>query len=387
MVSYPLLTRSRTYGALWMRIPESRGQNYANIQTLANQAAIALENARLYQSTVRTAERFAILNESGAQISTSLEPEQIYTSVYRAAERVMPADIFVITLLDEAVDEVEAVYAVDKGKRQPSSRAARSETMSGRIMDTGHPILTNLEAETAQVTGIDVGEGDNPVSILAVPMSIRGRVIGLEEGKGLAHAQSVFGFTRLMVAAFGLGAGQAALERMRADRPGVALLDVDVTRISLADYPLPIYEADLDVRTGQPANALKLKQMIMAHHGVFIASPEYSASVTPILKNAIDWVSRVREREDPTYAAFKGRVFAIASASPGRAGGLRSLMALRQILELGCGALVIPEQVAIQRADSAFDEMDNIADTGMANLFRAQLERLVEMSRLMVRGG
>ena len=83
----------------------------------------------------------------------------------------------------------------------------------------------------------------------------------------------------------------------------------------------------------------------------------------------------MRERGDPTYAAFKGRVFAIASASPGRAGGLRSLMALRQILELGCGALVIPEQVAIQRADSAFDEMDNIADTGIANLFRAQLER------------
>ena len=144
----------------------------------------------------------------------------------------------------------------------------------------------------------------------------------------------------------------------------LTLLDVDVTRISLADYPLPIYEADLDARGGQPANALKLKQMITAHHGVFIASPEYSASVTPMLKNALDWVSRVRERGDPTYAAFKGRVFAIASASPGRAGGLRSLMALRQILELGCGALVIPEQVAIQRADNAFDEMDNIADTG-----------------------
>ena len=47
MVSYPLLTRSRTYGALWMRIPESRGQNYANIQTLANQAAIALERSIL----------------------------------------------------------------------------------------------------------------------------------------------------------------------------------------------------------------------------------------------------------------------------------------------------------------------------------------------------
>jgi chromate reductase, NAD(P)H dehydrogenase (quinone) len=163
----------------------------------------------------------------------------------------------------------------------------------------------------------------------------------------------------------------------------LTLLDVDVTRISLADYPLPIYEADLDAR-GQPANALRLKHMIMAHHGVFITSPEYSASVTPILKNAIDWVSRVRERGDPTYAAFKGRAFAISSASPERAGGLRSLMALRQILELGCGALVIPEQVAIPRAEQAFDDMDNIVDTGIANLFRAQLERLVEMARLMM---
>jgi len=164
----------------------------------------------------------------------------------------------------------------------------------------------------------------------------------------------------------------------------LTLIDADVTRISLADYPLPLYEADLEANAGQPENALKLKQMIMAHHGVFIASPEYSASVTPLLKNAIDWVSRVRERGDPTYAAFKHRVFAISSASPGRSGGLRSLMALRQILELGCGALVIPEQVAIPHADHAFDDMDNIADTGTANLFRAQLARLVDMARLMM---
>jgi chromate reductase len=164
----------------------------------------------------------------------------------------------------------------------------------------------------------------------------------------------------------------------------LTLIDADVTRISLADYPLPLYEAHLDARVGQPANAFALKQMIMAHHGVFITSPEYSASVTPILKNAIDWVSRVRERGDPAYAAFKDRVFAIASASPGRVGGLRSLMALRQILELGCGALVIPEQVAIPSADQAFDEMDNIIDTGTANLLRAELQRLLNMARLMM---
>jgi NAD(P)H-dependent FMN reductase len=164
----------------------------------------------------------------------------------------------------------------------------------------------------------------------------------------------------------------------------LTLLDVDVTRISLADYPLPLYDADLDARGGQPESAFKLKHMIMAHHGIFIASPEYSASVTPLLKNAIDWVSRVRERGDPTYAAYKGRVFAIASASPGPGGGLPGLIALRQILEVGCGALVIPEQVAVQRANQAFDDMDKIIDTHTANLFHAQLARLVEMARLFV---
>jgi NAD(P)H-dependent FMN reductase len=163
----------------------------------------------------------------------------------------------------------------------------------------------------------------------------------------------------------------------------LTLIDADVTRISLQDYPLPIYDGDLEAKADPPANAVKLKQMIMAHHGVFIASPEYSASVTPLLKNTIDWVSRVRERGDPTYAAFRGRVFAISAASPTATGGLRSLMALRQILELGCGALVIPEQVAVQNAEQAFDDMDNIVDVRTANLFRAQLARLVDMARLM----
>jgi NAD(P)H-dependent FMN reductase len=163
----------------------------------------------------------------------------------------------------------------------------------------------------------------------------------------------------------------------------LTLIDADVTRISLADYPLPIYDGDLEANSDPPANAVKLKQMIMAHQGVFIASPEYSASVTPLLKNAIDWVSRVRERGDPLYAAFKNRVFAISAASPTNTGGLRSLMALRQILELGCGALVIPEQVAVQNAEQAFDDMDNIVDVRTANLFRAQLERLAEMTRLI----
>src|SRR6202795_418586 len=117
----------------------------------------------------------------------------------------------------------------------------------------------------------------------------------------------------------------------------LALAEAEVTRISLADYPLPLFDADLAAGSGLPAAAVQLKRMVMAHQGVFIASPEYSASVTPLLKNAIDWISRVRDRGEPAYTAFKGRAFAVGSAANGAAGGVRGLMALRQILELGCG--------------------------------------------------
>ena len=95
----------------------------------------------------------------------------------------------------------------------------------------------------------------------------------------------------------------------------LTLLDVEVTRISLADYPLPIYDADIDARAGQPANALKLKQMIMAHQGIFIASPEYSASVTPLLKNAdLRRIQGTCVRHLIGFARTRGRV-AIADGS------------------------------------------------------------------------
>jgi chromate reductase, NAD(P)H dehydrogenase (quinone) len=139
----------------------------------------------------------------------------------------------------------------------------------------------------------------------------------------------------------------------------------------------------LAAASGPPTAALKLRQTLIAHRGVFITSPEYSASVTPLLKNAIDWVSRVRERGEPTDAAFKGRVFALGSATSGGGGGIRSLMALRQILELGCGALVIPEQVSVPRAELAFDDNDNFKDDALAAALRASMRRLVELAGMM----
>jgi len=160
----------------------------------------------------------------------------------------------------------------------------------------------------------------------------------------------------------------------------LVLADADVTAISLADYPLPLFDADL-AGSALPDNAVKLRRVLEAHQGIFIASPEYSASVTPLLKNTIDWISRVRERGEPTYAAFRGRVFALGAATPGGGGGIRSLMALRQILELGCGALVIPEQVTVARADQAFDDMDNLKDDNLAAALRAAVRRLIEVAQ------
>jgi chromate reductase, NAD(P)H dehydrogenase (quinone) len=163
----------------------------------------------------------------------------------------------------------------------------------------------------------------------------------------------------------------------------LALLEAEVTRISLEDYTLPLFDADLASTSGLPQAAVKLKRMLLAHQGVFITSPEYSASVTPLLKNTIDWISRVRDPGEPAYAAFKGRVFAIGAAANSGLGGSRSLMALRQILELGCGALVIPEQVAVPRAEQAFDDMDNLKDESLATALKAAMRRLVELAGVM----
>ncbi len=163
----------------------------------------------------------------------------------------------------------------------------------------------------------------------------------------------------------------------------LALAEAEVTHISLEDYPLPLFDADLAASSGMPQSAVRLKHMLMAHQGVFITSPEYSASVTPLLKNAIDWVSRVREGAEPTYAAFRRRVFAMGAASAGPSGGLRSLMALRQILELGCGALVIPEQVSVPRAEQAFDDNDNLKDESLATALKTMAGRLVELASVM----
>jgi NAD(P)H-dependent FMN reductase len=161
-----------------------------------------------------------------------------------------------------------------------------------------------------------------------------------------------------------------------------ALAQADVTLISLADFPMPLFDGNLEAASGPPESALKLKRMMAAHRGIFIASPEYNASLTPLLKNTLDWVSRVRERGEPTLVAYKNRAFAIGAASNGTYGGMRSLMALRHVLELGCSALVIPEQIAVREAATGFDDDGGLKDERLANLLKTVVRRLVDMAQV-----
>jgi len=151
---------------------------------------------------------------------------------------------------------------------------------------------------------------------------------------------------------------------------------IEAVFVDLKDYPMPIYNGDLEAAEGPPERARAFKSLLQEYQGVFIASPEYNASVTPLLKNTIDWVTRVRAKGESGLEVFKSRVFAIGGASPGNYGGMRSLLQLRQILSVGTGALVIPQQIAVPRAGSAFEEDGSLKDEGQRKLCTDTVEAL-----------
>jgi chromate reductase, NAD(P)H dehydrogenase (quinone) len=157
----------------------------------------------------------------------------------------------------------------------------------------------------------------------------------------------------------------------------------DVTRLSLADFPLPIYDGDLQTKSGVPKHAVDLKRMIGVHHGVLIVTPEYNASVPPLVKNTIDWVSRVQDTHESRGQVFRGRAFAIAAASHGRLGGARSLASLRLILS-ACQALVIPNQLALAFADEAYDDRERLKQTPDIEALDALVRQLIDVSQRLM---
>ncbi len=145
------------------------------------------------------------------------------------------------------------------------------------------------------------------------------------------------------------------------------------TLISLADFPLPLVDA-----TGfgnAPEAATRLRDLIDAHKGLFLTSPEYNAGYAPALKNALDWATVAKPGAPGTGLA--GKVVAIAAASPGLLGGYRGMTQLRTVLELGMGALVIPEMAAVGNYATAFTEAGELADEKSAAYFDASVARLI----------
>jgi NAD(P)H-dependent FMN reductase len=146
--------------------------------------------------------------------------------------------------------------------------------------------------------------------------------------------------------------------------------------IDLKDYPMPLYNGDLEAEEGPPQKAAEFKALLGEYQGVFIASPEYNSSITPLLKNTIDWVTRVRAKGETGLEVYKTRVFAISGSSPGYYGAMRSLLNLRQILEVGIGATVIPQQLALSRGGDAFEADGSLIDLAQQKMLTSVVEAL-----------
>jgi NAD(P)H-dependent FMN reductase len=153
----------------------------------------------------------------------------------------------------------------------------------------------------------------------------------------------------------------------------------EVTLIDLADFPLPLYDGDLEAESGQPENSQRLYELFKSHQALLLSCPEYNSSITALLKNVIDWVSRPRPGE-PELVAFTGKVAALMSASPGGFGGMRGLVHVRAILG-NIGTLVIPSQVAIPKAKEAFNADGTLRDEKLVQRITKVAKELVVTTR------
>ncbi|MBX9864126.1 MAG: NAD(P)H-dependent oxidoreductase [Hyphomicrobium sp.] len=185
---------------------------------------------------------------------------------------------------------------------------------------------------------------------------------------------------------FFAGSAREASFNKRVARLGAQIAEANglaATFADLGDYPMPLYDADLQALEGIPENALKFEALMKVHTGIFIASPEYNASITPLLKNTLDWVSRVRIEGEEPLAVFKSRVFALGSASPGGMGGLRGVNTTRTVLELGLGALVLPDQFAVPKAGEAFEANGHLKNRDQQENFKALIVKLARAAHVL----
>ena len=153
-------------------------------------------------------------------------------------------------------------------------------------------------------------------------------------------------------------------------------LGAQVTSVKLADFDLPLFNEDLE-KPSPPAGAAQWRKALIDHDGFLIACPEYNGSITPLLKNAIDWATRPEEGVAP-LAAFQGKTATLLATSPGALGGIRGLAHVRTILS-GIGTIVLPTQVAVGGAHQAFSEDgQSLANERTEAMLQAAIEQCVQ---------
>jgi chromate reductase, NAD(P)H dehydrogenase (quinone) len=182
---------------------------------------------------------------------------------------------------------------------------------------------------------------------------------------------------RILVFAGSIRSGALSQKLADVAAKELALAEADVTKLSLADYPLPIYNGDLEAEKGIPENALKFGRLVAAQQGVFIATPEYNNSPPPLLVNTIAWMSRIRESSGIKY---RHRVYGLGSTSDGSIGGARALIDLRKLIASGIRGILVPEKIEVSRAQDAFDEAGEFIAEGPSKLLKTLARNLVELA-------
>jgi chromate reductase, NAD(P)H dehydrogenase (quinone) len=140
----------------------------------------------------------------------------------------------------------------------------------------------------------------------------------------------------------------------------------EVTYLDLKEFPLPVYDQEIEDSSGLPENALKLKKLLWDHKGFLIACPEYNSSMPAAFKNMIDWTSRNASAEEVYLSCFIDKVVTLMSASPGGLGGLRGLVHARSVFS-NIYSLVLPQQKSISQAHEAFNDAGDLKDGRQQN--------------------
>jgi PAS domain S-box-containing protein len=178
----PLIARDKIIGSLALSSDQPNAFDESQVRlamAIANQAAAAIENARLFQDTLEYTRKWATLHAASQQLARIQEDiEQVYNSIHQAAAKLVPAEIFTISLLDEKRGQIDGVYLYDRAGRSPVLHFPPDAGFSGKVIQSGIPIKIDDDLQS-NIEGVHFGSAEVPRSLLAVPLRVSDKIIGV----------------------------------------------------------------------------------------------------------------------------------------------------------------------------------------------------------------